>query len=91
MDDFSYYYCYRDCNLCDGYGYLGNAPEGCLVAKEAISPGVYCCIDSGGYAVCYVQAENPEDALQKSVKKIKKEGIPVKGDIGNVRVNRIVV
>ena len=75
MDDYTYYYCYRDCNLCDGYDWMGpNPPEGCLIEAESRSPGLYCCM-CNGRAVCYVNAENPEEALEKSKKKIKAKNL----------------
>lgn len=34
-DESAYYYCYCNCNLCDGYGWMGsNPPVGCLVDQH---------------------------------------------------------
>lgn len=34
-EESAYYFCYRDCNLCDGYGWmLKNPPTGCLCYQQ---------------------------------------------------------
>lgn len=36
-----YYYCHRNCNLCEGYDWMGiDHPDGCLVYKESYEPEV---------------------------------------------------
>lgn len=87
-EESAYYSCGCDCNLCDGYGWLEkNPPVGCIVAKEAISSGRYCCYD-GGRVVTYIKhAENPEDALAQAQEWVNNHNYCVKDSL---RVGKII-
>lgn len=65
-EESAYYFCYEDCKLCDGYGWMDNPPNGCIVTKKAVSPGNYCCYDADGQIVAYIYGDNPDNALIKA-------------------------